>query len=99
MTHKKIQTGVNHELQIKTDVKLELNIIGYHIDEGIEAVSKYLDECRTRHFKTVRIIHGMGSGQLRAAVHAYLKKCDFIEDFHYGSTYDGGTGATVVILK
>ena len=99
LTHKKIQTGVDHELQIKTDVKLELNIIGYHIDEGLEAVSKYLDECRLRHFKTVRIIHGMGSGQLRAAVHAYLKKCDFIEDFHYGSTYDGGTGATVVILK
>lgn len=99
LTHKKIQSSVNHETQIKTDVKLELNIIGYHIDEGIEAVSKYLDECRLRHFKTVRIIHGMGSGQLRAAVHAYLKKCDFIEDFHYGSTYDGGTGATVVTLK
>lgn len=99
LTHKKIQSSVNHEMQIKTDVKLELNIIGYHIDEGIEAVSKYLDECRLRHFKTVRIIHGMGSGQLRAAVHAYLKKCDFIEDFHYGSTYDGGTGATVVTLK
>ena len=99
LTQKKIQSSVNHEMQIKTDVKLELNIIGYHIDEGIEAVSKYLDECRLRHFKTVRIIHGMGSGQLRAAVHAYLKKCDFIEDFHYGSTYDGGTGATVVTLK
>ena len=99
LSHKKIQSSVDHEMQIKTDVKLELNIIGYHIDEGIEAVSKYLDECRLRHFKTVRIIHGMGSGQLRNAVHAYLKKCDFIEDFHYGSTYDGGTGATVVTLK
>ena len=99
LSAKKIQSSVNHELQIKTNVKLELNIIGYHIDEGIEAVSKYLDECRLRHFKTVRIIHGMGSGQLRNAVHAYLKKCDFIEDFHYGSTYDGGTGATVVTFK
>lgn len=99
LSHKKIQSSVNHEMQIKTNVKLELNIIGYHTDEGIEAVSKYLDECRLRHFKTVRIIHGMGSGKLREAVHAYLKKCDFIEDFHYGSTYDGGTGATVVTLK
>ena len=99
LSHKKISSKVNHDLQIKTDVKLELNIIGYHIDEGIEAVSKYLDECRLRHFKTVRIIHGMGSGKLREAVHAYLKKLDFIEDFHYGSTYDGGTGATVVTLK
>ena len=99
LSHKKIQSSVNYESAIKTDVKLELNIIGYHIDEGVEAVSKYLDECRLRHFKTVRIIHGMGSGQLRNAVHAYLKKCDFVDDFHYGSTYDGGTGATVVTLK
>lgn len=84
---------------LKTDIKLELNIIGYHIDEGIQAVSKYLDDCRLRRFKTVRIIHGMGSGQLRAAVHQYLKKCDFIEEFHYGGTYDGGTGATIVTFK
>ncbi len=99
LSHKQLKSNFNQDLLVKTDVKLELNIIGYHIDEGIEAVSKYLDECRLRHFKTVRIIHGMGSGQLRNAVHAYLKKCDFIEDYHYGSTYDGGTGATVVTLK
>lgn len=99
LSHKKIQSNINHDALVKTDVKLELNIIGYHIDEGVEAVSKYLDECRLRHFKTVRIIHGMGTGQLRKAVHEYLKKLDFVEDFHYGSTYDGGTGATVVTLK
>ena len=84
---------------LKTDIKLELNIIGYHIDEGIESLAKYLDDCRIRHFKVVRIIHGMGTGQLRAAVHQYLKKCDFIEEFHYGGTYDGGTGATIVTFK
>jgi len=95
---KKVQR-LDEDKLLKTDIKLELNIIGYHIDEGVDAVSKYLDDCRLRHFKVVRIIHSMGTGQLRNAVHQYLKKCDFVEEYHYGGTYDGGTGATVVTLK
>jgi len=93
------RTNVDEVLKLKTDVKLELNIIGYHVDEGIEAVSKYLDDCRLRHFSQVRIIHGMGSGQLRKAVHEYLKTQSYIKEFHYGGTYDGGTGATIVVFK
>ena len=89
----------DQDLKLNTNLSLELNIIGFHVDEGLEAVSKYLDECRLRHLKTVRIIHGMGSGKLREAVQNYLKKCDFIEEYRYGNNYEGGTGATVVTLK
>lgn len=92
-------SNVDELVKIKSDVKLELNIIGEHIDEGIEKLSKYLDDARLRHFHEVRIIHGMGSGALRSAVWEYLKKCDFVSDYHYGGTYDGGTGATIVTLK
>ena len=65
----------------------------------IPVVGKYLDDCRIKHFKQVRIIHGMGTGQLRTAIWAYLKKCDFIEEYHYGGYADGGSGATIVIFK
>ena len=91
--------NVDELIKEKMDVKLELNIIGKHIDEGIEEVASYLDTARLKHFHTVRIIHGMGSGALRKAVHAYLDKCDFIDDYHYASSFDGGSGATIVILK
>ena len=91
--------NVDELIKEKMDVKLELNIIGKHIDEGIEEVASYLDTARLKHFHTVRIIHGMGSGALRKAVHIYLDKCDFIEDYHYASSFDGGSGATIVILK
>lgn len=92
-------SNVDDLVKIKTDVKLELNIIGFHVDEGIEALDKYLDDARLKHFSQVRIIHGMGSGALARAVHEYLKKCDFVKEFHYGGQYDGGFGATVVTLK
>lgn len=96
---KVMTSNVDDLVKIKTDVKLELNIIGYHVDEGIEALDKYLDDARLKHFSQVRIIHGMGSGALARAVHEYLKKCDFVKEFHYGGQYDGGMGATVVTLK
>ena len=83
----------------KTNVKLELNIIGKHVDEAMNEVEKYLDDCRVKHFKQVRIIHGMGTGALRDAVHDYLDKCDFIDSYRYGDSHEGLTGATVVIFK
>ncbi len=83
----------------KMNVKMELNIIGEHVDDGIRLVSKYLDDARLKHFSSVRIIHGMGSGALRKAVWEYLAKCDFVKEYHYGGTFDGGSGATIVIFK
>ena len=83
----------------KTKVKLELNIIGKHVDEAIEEVAKYLDDCLLKNFKTVRIIHGMGTGALRDAVRDYLDTCSFVESYRYGESFEGSTGATVVTLK
>lgn len=83
----------------KSTVKLELNIIGKHVDEALDEVAKYLDDCLLRHFKQVRIIHGMGTGALRDAVHDYLDTCNFVESYRYGESCEGSTGATVVILK
>lgn len=86
-------------VKIKSDVKLELNIIGEHIDEAKDHLAKYLDDARLKHFKTVRIVHGKGSGALRNLVRDYLAKCSFVEEFHSAGYYDGGDGATVVTLK
>ena len=83
----------------KTNVKLELNIIGKHVDEAMPEVEKYLDDCRLKHFKQVRIIHGMGTGALRDAVRDYLDRCDFVDSYRSGDQHEGATGATVVILK
>ena len=93
------KSNVDEMLKLKSDVKLELNVIGKHVDEALIEVSKYLDDARLRHFKEVRIIHGMGTGALRKAIHDYLKTLSFVEEFHYGGYFDGGSGATIVKLK
>ena len=93
------QNPADKMVKIKSDVKLELNIIGEHIDEARAHVEKYLDDARLKHFKTVRIVHGKGSGALRTLVREILSKCSFVEEFHSAGYYDGGDGATVVTLK
>ena len=93
------KNNIDEMVSSKADVGLELNLIGEHVDEGIEKLSKYLDDARIKNFSSVRIIHGMGTGALRKAVHDYLKKCSFVKEYHYGGYYDGGSGATIVKLK
>ncbi len=99
MERRVMPTNVDEMVKLKTDVKLELNLIGEHVDDGIHILEKYLDDARVKHFSQVRIIHGMGTGALRKAIHEYLAKCSFVKEYHYGGQFDGGTGATIVVFK
>ena len=98
-SRKKSPRNVDDIVFSKTNVKLELNIIGKHVDEAMAEVEKYLDDCLLKNFKVVRIIHGMGTGALRDAVWDYLSTCKFVESYRYGESFEGSTGATVVTLK
>ena len=80
-------------------VSTELNVIGYHVDEALAMVDKYLDSAYRVHLKTVRIIHGFGSGALRTAIQKYLKTSRYVDEFKAAGAYDGGLGATIVTLK
>jgi len=84
--------------KINTDMKLELNIIGLHRDEAKDELIKYLDKCRVKNFKIVRIIHGFGNGILRKMVHEYLSTQKDLS-FRLGDINEGGGGATVVLFK
>ena len=95
----KVKSSYNVDNLIKTNVGLSINIIGLHVDEALEQVRKYLDNCRLRGLKEVKIIHGFGSGALRKAVSNYLNSCDFVKNYKSGDEYDGGYGVTKVILK
>ena len=88
----------NYDLAINTNVGLELNMIGMHLDEAKNALVKYLDNCRLKHLSQVRIIHGFGSGALRKMTREYL---DTQKDLSYrpGGEHEGGGGCTVVLFK
>lgn len=88
----------NYDAKIGENVGLQLNIIGLYVDEAMLEVQKYIDGCRVRRHKQVRIIHGYGSGALRKAVHNFLDKQKDLT-YRLGDASEGASGATVVIFK
>ena len=94
----KLKPTRSYEDVINTKVSLELNVIGQTVEEALYSVSKYLDSCRVKNLKQVRLIHGFGSGALRNAIHKYLKTQKDLK-YRPGGEYEGGGGATVVIFN
>jgi DNA mismatch repair protein MutS2 len=84
---------------IFSSMPLECNLIGMRVDEAMQEMAEYVDEAKVRGLKTFRIIHGDGSGALRSAVHAALKRDKAVKEFRLGMPNEGSTGATVVTLK
>lgn len=80
---------------IKPRVSLECNLIGMRVDEALPVFEKYMDDAILANLQTVRIIHGMGTGALRNAIHERLKKRKDVE-FRLGGQGEGGVGATVI---
>lgn len=97
----KIKTSMNIDNFIMNakNVSHSLNLVGYHLDEGIAALDKYLDDCVLRGLKNVKVIHGFGSGQLKKAIHEYLKTKSNVKNYRLGNELDGGAGSTVIELK
>ena len=62
-------------------------------------LEKFLDASVLANFREVRIVHGMGTGKLRAAVHALLKKHRHVESFRLGKYGEGESGVTIATLK
>lgn len=80
-------------------LSLECNLIGLRYEEAKQELDRYLDSCRVKGFKRVRIIHGLGSGALKRMTAEYCKTHSFIDRFETAGEGEGGAGATVVYLK
>jgi len=80
-------------------VSPEINLIGMTTDEAVPMLDKYLDDAYLAHLPQVRVVHGRGTGALRAAVHKKLKKLNYVKEFRLGEFGEGDTGVTIVIFK
>lgn len=77
----------------------ECNVIGLTVSEALPEVENFLDGAVVAGLTEVRVVHGMGTGKLRAAVHGLLKKHPRVESFRLGKYGEGESGVTVVALK
>lgn len=80
-------------------VSPEVNLIGMTVDEAIPVLDKYLDDAYLGHLPQVRVVHGRGTGALKAGVHRHLKKLSYVKEYRLGEFGEGDTGVTIVTFK
>lgn len=95
----KKQVQVSKSLAPKPAPALELNVIGLTVYEALPEVQAFLDAAVLSNLEEVRIVHGMGTGKLRAGIHEYLRTEKRVAEYRLGRYGEGETGVTIVKLK
>ena len=87
------------QLDKSRKASMEINLLGYTVDEALAEVDKFLDSGMLRGQQTLYIIHGNGTGALRTAIQKHLRTHKAVKNFRPGRYGEGENGVTVVELK
>ncbi|MGX8703657.1 MAG: endonuclease MutS2 [bacterium] len=77
----------------------EINLLGKTVDEACMELDKFLDNAALAHLPSVRIVHGKGTGALRAGVQQYLRRNKHVKSFRLGEYGEGDAGVTIAEMK
>ena len=95
----KKQTLRSAGTQLHTGISTEIDLRGMEVIDGVIAAERFIDSAVMAKLKTVTLIHGKGTGALRAAIQQMLKKNKAVKSFRLGRYGEGESGVTVVELK
>jgi DNA mismatch repair protein MutS2 len=79
-------------------VPLQLDLRGARAEEALAVLDRYLNDAAVAGYERVRIVHGKGTGALRAAVREALGQHPLVRDVATAGRSEGGDGATIVTL-
>ena len=96
---KEEKVSVKKTLAPKPMPTLEINVIGLTVSEALVEVEAFIDSAVIANLEEVRIVHGMGTGKLRAGIHEFLRKHRNVAEFRLGRYGEGETGVTIVKIK
>ena len=77
----------------------ELDLHTFRPEDCGNLIPAYLTACADRGLRTVRVVHGKGTGTLRITVHTLLRRSPLVAAFRPGDEHTGGWGATLVTLR
>ena len=80
----------------KSSTKRELLLVGKRVEESLDLLEKFIDDLLLTNYDKAYIIHGRGSGQLRKAVHEYLRTHPRVKKYYLAENNDGGNAVTII---
>ncbi len=92
-------TGAGLKRTRDDNIRMELDLRGANLEEAIVEVDRFLDESFLSNLGQVYIIHGKGTGVLRAGIQEYLRKHKHVKSYRLGNYGEGGVGVTIAELK
>lgn len=92
-------TPASDDAPVTLPITGELDLHTFRPQDLGELIPAYLDACAERGIREVRIVHGKGTGTLRATVQALLRRSPRVASFRSGDETSGSWGATVVTLR
>ena len=95
---KRIVSRATHQLR-SLGASPEVDLRGMTGDEAVVELDRFLDQAVMGKLQEVRIIHGKGTGAVRAAVREHLKRSRYVKSFRPGRYGEGEDGVTVAELK
>lgn len=98
LNNPKTSTG-KIKMSKSSSISTEINLLGKTVDEAIAVLDKYLDDAYLAHLNSVRVVHGKGTGALRAGVHQYLKRQKHVKSYKLAEFGEGDAGVTIVEFK
>ncbi len=93
------RTGGGLTSRMERSAATDLDLRGMTVEEALLEVDRFLDNAVLCGLERVTLIHGKGTGALRAAVQQHLRGHKQVKGFRLGTYGEGETGVTVVELK
>ncbi|MCL2300866.1 MAG: endonuclease MutS2 [Firmicutes bacterium] len=86
-------------VQPNTAAETRLDLRGQTVEECLMELDRFMDQALRTGIREFTIVHGKGTGALRAAVQKYLRASQFVKTYRLGVYGEGETGVTIVELK
>lgn len=99
LNNKKGSVGKNITSRAERSGKTEIDLRGMMVEEALIELDRYIDNAVLAGLGVITIIHGKGTGALRAAVQEHLRRHKNIRTFRLGVYGEGESGVTIAELK
>jgi DNA mismatch repair protein MutS2 len=93
--HVSVQTVPREAAEAATRCDLR----GLRVDEALDRVVSALDDAASSGANRLVIVHGLGTGALRKAIHQHLRDSPYVARFEAADPREGGDGVTVALLE